>query len=92
MSFMTESLQRQTKVAEERVEEMVGPTSTYDRWVRWKSQSEIQVWRGDGEGWRVGGGERWRGEGGIEEEEGKGGGFDIFVLSSRSRERPLPMN
>ena len=60
VSFMTESLQRQTKVAEERVEEMVGPTSTYDRWVRWKSQSEIQVWRGDGEGWRVGGGERWR--------------------------------
>ena len=51
-----------------RVEEMVGPTSAYDRWVRWKSQSEIQVWKG--------GGEVWRGEGWVEG--GRRGGLEVW--------------
>jgi len=41
--FMTDALWKQTKVAEEKVQVMEGPTSFYDRWLRWKSQSEIQV-------------------------------------------------
>ena len=53
-----------------RVEEMVGPTSAYDRWVRWKSQSEIRCGR---EEERAGGWEEGR-AGGWEEGRGGGGG------------------
>lgn len=43
--FMSSSLKRQIKLAEDKLQELQGPMSTYDRWVRWKSQSESEVKR-----------------------------------------------
>ena len=43
VEFMTSALQRQIKRAEDDLEEVRGPTSFYDRWVRWRSQTSKQV-------------------------------------------------
>ena len=43
--FMTSSLKRQIKLAEDTLQELQGPMSYYDRWMRWKSQSDKEVKR-----------------------------------------------
>ena len=43
VEFMTSALRKQIKVAEEELEKLRGPTSTYDRWMRWKTQSPAEV-------------------------------------------------
>ena len=45
VQFMTSALQKQTKVAKEAIRELEGPTSFYDRWISWKSQTEKQAKR-----------------------------------------------
>ena len=43
VTFMTSALSRQIKKAEADMQQLVGPTSYYDRWLLWKSQSASQV-------------------------------------------------
>ncbi|CAI8023878.1 Dynamin-like 120 kDa protein, mitochondrial [Geodia barretti] len=43
VTFMTSALSRQIKEAEDDLQKLAGPTSFYDRWVLWKSQSSTQV-------------------------------------------------
>ena len=43
VTFMTSALSRQIKKAEGDLQQLVGPTSFYDRWLLWKYQSDKQV-------------------------------------------------
>ena len=43
VTFMTSALSRQIKKAEADMQQLVGPTSYYDRWLLWQSQSASQV-------------------------------------------------
>ena len=43
VTFMTSALTRQIKLAEDAMHELEGPTSFYDRWLLWRSQSDKQV-------------------------------------------------
>ena len=45
VTFMTSALSRQIKQAEADLQQLVGPTSYYDRWLLWKHQSASQVCR-----------------------------------------------
>ncbi len=45
VQFMTSSLKKQIRVAEEEMQKMEGPTSYYDRWIKWKGQSELEIKR-----------------------------------------------
>lgn len=42
-NFMSASLKKYIKQAEDDLRALVGPTAFYDRWIKWKSQSHIQV-------------------------------------------------
>ena len=42
-NFMSASLKKYIKQAEDDLNALVGPTAFYDRWIKWKSQSHIQV-------------------------------------------------
>ena len=44
VTFMTSALSRQIKQAEGDMQKLAGPTSFYDRWILWKSQSNSQVY------------------------------------------------
>ena len=44
VTFMTSALTRQIKQAEEGMQQLAGPTSFYDRWLMWRSQSDTQVY------------------------------------------------
>ena len=41
VKFMTSAV-KEIKLAEENLDKLVGPKSFYDRWLRWRSQSEIE--------------------------------------------------
>ena len=41
--FMTLALNKQIKEAEADLQQIAGPTSFYDRWILWKSQTSNQV-------------------------------------------------
>ena len=43
VTFMTSALSRQIKRAEDDMHKLAGPTSFYDCWILWKSQSSGQV-------------------------------------------------
>ena len=43
ISFMTSALSKQIKEADTDLQQLVGPTSFYDHWILWKSQSSKQV-------------------------------------------------
>ncbi|XP_064384998.1 dynamin-like 120 kDa protein, mitochondrial [Halichondria panicea] len=45
VQFMSSSLKKQIRVAEEEMQRMEGPTSYYDRWIRWKGQNELEIKR-----------------------------------------------
>ncbi len=45
VDFMVSALQKQTKEAEEAINKLEGPTSFYDRWILFKSQSEQEARR-----------------------------------------------
>ena len=45
VKFMTSSVKKQIKVAEDELNRIEGPTSYYDRWVRWKSQTDLEAKR-----------------------------------------------
>lgn len=45
VEFMSTSLRRQTSEAEEALSKLEGPTSYYDRYIRWHSQTEQQARR-----------------------------------------------
>ena len=45
VKFMSSSLKKQIRLAEEEMKKLEGPTSYYDRWVKWKSQSDLEVKR-----------------------------------------------
>lgn len=42
VKFMTSAVQKEIKVAEANLGKLVGPTSFYDRWLKWRSQSETE--------------------------------------------------
>ena len=42
VKFMTSAVQKEIKSAEESLDKLVGPKSFYDRWLRWRSQSEAE--------------------------------------------------
>ena len=42
VKFMTSAVKKEIKSAEENLDKLVGPKSFYDRWLRWRSQSEIE--------------------------------------------------
>ena len=42
VKFMTSAVQKEIKSAEENLNKLVGPTSFYNRWLRWRSQSEVE--------------------------------------------------
>ena len=42
VNFMTSAVKKEIKLAGETLDNLVGPKSFYDRWLRWKSQSEIE--------------------------------------------------
>lgn len=44
VTFMTSALNLQIKKADADLERLKGPTSYYDRWLLWKSQSSKQVY------------------------------------------------
>ena len=43
VGFMTNTIKKQIRLAEEELLKLEGPTSFYDRWLRWKSQSQSEV-------------------------------------------------
>ena len=43
VTFMTSALTKQIKKAEADLQQLAGPTSFYDRWLLWKSQTSNQV-------------------------------------------------
>ncbi len=43
VAFMTNALRKQILQAEEELHSLEGPTSFYDRWLRWRSQSPTEV-------------------------------------------------
>ena len=45
VEYMTTSLRKETDKAEEAMRQLEGPTSYYDRYVRWQSQTDQQVRR-----------------------------------------------
>ena len=45
VQFMTSSVKKQIKVAEDELNRIEGPTSYYDRWVRWRSQTDLEAKR-----------------------------------------------
>ena len=45
VEFMTSALQKKTKEAEEALWKLEGPTSYYDRWVLFKSQTDHEIRR-----------------------------------------------
>ena len=45
VEFMNTSLKKQTKEAEEALRRLAGPTSYYDRYIHWQSQTEQQAKR-----------------------------------------------
>ncbi len=48
VAFMTNALGKQIHQAEEELYNLEGPTSFYDRWLRWRSQTGTEVGRGWG--------------------------------------------
>lgn len=45
VKFMASALHKQTKEAEGALRKVEGPTSYYDRWIRWQSQTDQQAKR-----------------------------------------------
>ncbi len=45
VQFMISSLKKQIRVAEEEMRKLEGATSYYDRWIKWRNQSELEVKR-----------------------------------------------
>ena len=45
IEFMTSALQKQTKEAEESLKKLEGPTSYYESWICWQTQTEQQARR-----------------------------------------------
>ena len=42
---MTSAVQKEIRSANEELDKLVGPKLFYDRWLRWRSQSEVEVKR-----------------------------------------------
>ena len=42
VKFMTSAVKKEIKSAEENMDKLVGPKSFYDRWLRWRSQSDVE--------------------------------------------------
>ena len=42
VKFMTSAVRKEIKSAEDNLDKLVGPTSFYNRWVNWRSQSETE--------------------------------------------------
>ena len=45
VKFMTSAVKKEIKSAEENLDKLVGPTSFSDRWLRWRSQSDVEAKR-----------------------------------------------
>ena len=45
VKFMTSAVQKEIRSANEELDKLVGPKSFYDRWLRWRSQSEVEAKR-----------------------------------------------
>lgn len=45
LEFMTSALHKQAKDAEMALSQLEGPTSYYDRWIHWKTQTDQEVKR-----------------------------------------------
>ena len=42
VKFMTSAVKKEIRSAEDNLNKLVGPKSFYDRWLRWRSQSEVE--------------------------------------------------
>ena len=45
VKFVTSAVQKEIRSANEELDKLVGPKSFYDRWLRWRSQSEVEAKR-----------------------------------------------